>query len=96
MAGVSIAMLRGVDGFQLVASSGPTGTGIPAAGSFVVGTAAPTSPYDIELRYNTTDQNSASMTRKDIIIACEAFIRIHMEAGLQQPAGTYFLPGLGV
>jgi hypothetical protein len=89
-------MLRGVDGFQLVASSGPTGTGIPAAGSFVVGTAAPTSPYDIELRYNTTDQNSVAMTRLNIRLALDAFERILAEQGLQQPAGTYFLPGLGV
>lgn len=95
MAGVSIAMLRGVDGMQLTGTTG-TGTGIPAQGSFVIGTSAPTSTYDIELRYNTTDQNSVALTRKEIIIALKAFERILTEQGLQQPAGTYWLPGLGV
>jgi hypothetical protein len=96
MTAVSISVLRGVDGFQLTASSGPTGTGIPAAGSFVVGTSAPNSPYDIELRYNLTDQNSVALTRMNIQIALRAFERYLTEQGLQQPAGTYTLPGLGV
>jgi hypothetical protein len=92
MASISIAMLRGVDGFQLFATSGPTGTGIPAAGSFVIGTAAPTSPYDFELRINTTDQNSANVNKKDVQLALRAFDRILMEQ-LQQPAGTFMFPG---
>ena len=94
MAAVSIAMLRGVDGFKLDSASTPTETG--QNGSFVVGTSAPTSTYDIELRYNTTDQNSAAISRKEIIIALKAFERILTEQGLQHPAGTYWLPGLGV
>jgi hypothetical protein len=97
MTAVSISMLRGVDGFQLFDTTGtPSGTGIPAIGSFDIGTSAPGAGYDIELRYNTTDQNSAPVLRKDIIIAIRAMQRLLLEAGLQQPAGTYTLPGLGV
>lgn len=97
MTAVSISMLRGVDGFQLFDTTGtPSGTGIPAIGSFDIGTSAPGAGYDIELRYNTTDQNSVAMRRKDVIIALRAFERLLMEQGLQQPAGTYTLPGLGI
>ena len=91
-------MLRGVDGFQLFDTTGtPSGTGIPAIGAFDIGTSAPGAGYDIELRYNLTDQNGANLIRKDIILAVRAMQRLLLlEAGLQQPAGTYTLPGLGI
>ena len=41
---------------------------------FVHGTSAP-GTGDIELRVNTTDQNSANMTVKDIALALKAFAR---------------------
>jgi hypothetical protein len=60
MAGVSLSINRGVDGFKI--------------NDFTVGTAAPATA-DIELRYNVTDTNGKNLTRKDIILACQAFIR---------------------
>jgi hypothetical protein len=89
-------MYRGVDGFQLSAASLPTGVGIPALGSFVISTDAPTSGFDIEFRYQLLDLQSNPLTRKDLIIALKAIERILLEQGLQQPAGTYLLPGLGI
>jgi hypothetical protein len=65
-------------------------------GAVVVGTAAPTAGYDIEVRYNLTDQNSANLTRLDIRLVLEAVAALITEQGLQQPAGTFTLPGLGV
>jgi len=82
MAAVSIGLLRGADGFKRT--------------DFTIGSSAPTGGQDIELRYNTTDQNAAAMTRKDVHIALEAFIRLLKEAGVQVPAGTFTLPDLGV
>ena len=82
MANVSISIQRGVDGFKL--------------SDFTIGTAAPSGGVDFELRYTTTDQNSVAITRKDLHIALESMIRLIKEQGLQIPAGTYLLPGVGV
>lgn len=60
MAAISLSISRGVGGFKI--------------SDFTVGTSAP-GAGDIELRYNTTDTNAAVLTRKDIIIALEAFER---------------------
>lgn len=60
MAAISFSINRGVDGFKL--SDITVGTSAPGTG-------------DIELRYNTTDQNAANVTRKDIVIALNAFAR---------------------
>jgi hypothetical protein len=61
MAAVSFGLNRGQAGTQI--------------SDFVIGTAAPTASTDIELRFNTTDQNSKNLTRKDVVLACKAFIR---------------------
>ena len=42
--------------------------------SFTVGTSAP-GTGDIELRYNLLDGQSVAITKKDIVKACNAFIR---------------------
>jgi hypothetical protein len=67
MAAISLSINRGVDGFKL--NDFTVGTSVPGTG-------------DIELRYNTTDTNSKNLTRKDVIIACNAFIRALEEGKL--------------
>lgn len=67
MAGISLSISRGVSGFKI--SDFTVGTSTPGAG-------------DIELRFNTNDTNSKPQTRKDIILACEAFIRALQEGKL--------------
>jgi hypothetical protein len=67
MAAISLSLNRGVDGFKI--------------SDFTVGTSAP-GAGDIELRYNTTDTNSKNLTRKDVILACEAFRRVLEEGKL--------------
>lgn len=61
MAAISIAINAGNDGFRV--------------NDFTVGTAAPSASTDIELRWNTTDQNSNAITRKQVDIALKAFAR---------------------
>jgi hypothetical protein len=61
MAAISIAINRGVPGVK--------------ATDFTVGTAAPTASTDIELRFNTTDQNSNNILILDVIDAMEAIRR---------------------
>jgi hypothetical protein len=80
MTAVSLAVLRGVDGFQIK--------------DIAIGTAAPTATYDIELRFNLTDQNSIALSREDILVrAMNAFrIAILQGQGLQSPAGTPIIP----
>jgi hypothetical protein len=60
MAGISLSISRGIDGFKI--SDFTVGTSVPGAG-------------DTELRYNATDTGGKPQTRKDIILACKAFIR---------------------
>jgi hypothetical protein len=67
MAGISLSLSRGVSGFKI--------------SDFTVGTSTP-GTGDIELRYNTTDTNSKNLTRKDVILACMAFIRALEEGKL--------------
>jgi hypothetical protein len=67
MAGISLSINRGVEGFKL--------------NDFTVGTSTP-GTGDIELRYNTLDTNSHALTRKDVHNACKAFIRALEEGSL--------------
>lgn len=67
MAAVSFSIRRGVSGFKI--SDITVGTSAPGTG-------------DIELRYNTTDTNSANVTRQDIYNAMLAFQRALMEGKL--------------
>lgn len=60
MAGISISISHGVEGF--------------APSDFTVGTSAP-GTGDIELRWNTTDTNSNVLTKKDVVLAALALIR---------------------
>ena len=39
--------------------------------SYTIGTDAPTSTFDFELRYNLTDQNSVALIIKDLILFLE-------------------------
>ena len=75
MAAISISIKRGVAGTKI--------------SDFTVGTSAP-GANDIELRYNTTDTNSANLTKLDIILALHAFERKLTELE-QSPAGTYVI-----
>lgn len=59
MAGISLSISRGVTGMKL--SDFTVGTSVPGAG-------------DTELRFNTNDTNGKPQTRKDIVLACKAFI----------------------
>lgn len=68
MAAQSFYISHGANDFLL--SSYTTGTNAPAGGDF-------------ELRWNTTDSNGKNIDRKDIILFCEAAIRM-----LQQGGGT--------
>lgn len=60
MTAVSLSISRGQNGLRI--------------SDFTVGTSAP-GAGDVELRYNLLDTNSAALTRKDILIALEAFQR---------------------
>ncbi len=82
MTAVSVAINRGLHGFKI--------------SDFTIAASAPTGSADIELRYQLLDANSKALTREDVHIALEAFERIIKEQGLQSPAGTFILPGLGV
>jgi hypothetical protein len=75
MAGVTISTKRGVAGFTIT--------------DFTFATSSPVATYDIELRFNTTDQNSVSLTKLDVELALRAFERIITQAGLQVPAATF-------
>ena len=61
MAAISIAINRGSPGVQIT--------------DFTLGTSAPTADTDIELRFNTTDQNSAPVTIKDVLVGLLAIRR---------------------
>ena len=65
MAAISLSINRGVDGFKV--------------NDYTIGVLAPNA-NDVELRYNTTDQNGANITRKDLVQILEAFMRA-VEAG---------------
>lgn len=67
MAGISLSISRGVEGFKV--------------SDFTVGTSTP-GTGDIELRFNTTDTNSKVLTRKDVHNACKAFMRAMEEGSL--------------
>jgi hypothetical protein len=67
MAGISLSLGRGVEGTKI--SDLTVGTSTPGAG-------------DTELRFNTNDTNGKPQTRKDIILACKAFIRALEEGQL--------------
>ena len=64
MTAVSLTINNGVDGFK--------------NSDITVGTAAPTSTWDFEFRFNLVDQGSPSthnITAKECVIALKAFIR---------------------
>jgi hypothetical protein len=67
MAGISLSISRGVDGFKI--SDLTVGTSAPGAG-------------DMEFRYNTTDTNGKNLTRMDIRKALDAFERALAEGQL--------------
>jgi len=60
MAAISFSLNRGNDGFHI--------------SDFTVGTLAPNA-NDTEFRFNTTDQNAVTLTRKDLVQALKAYIR---------------------
>jgi hypothetical protein len=73
MAAISLSINRGNDGFRQDA--------------FTVGVLAP-GANDFEFRYNTTDANAAVITRKDVIVALEAFQRaVESDAFYFNPQG---------
>lgn len=61
MAAISLAINNGLDGFRI--------------SDFTIGTAAPTASTDFEFRFNTADQNSNTVTKKELEIALEAITR---------------------
>jgi len=74
MAGISLAINHGLDGFRV--------------SDFTIGTATPTGGTDMEFRFNTSDQNSNVLTKKDLLIALEAITRaIQSDAIFITPAG---------
>jgi hypothetical protein len=81
MTAVSIQSTRGVSGTKL--------------SDFAIDGLAPAS-LDMEVRYQLLDVNGAALTREDIILFIESVIRLLQEAGVQSPAGTFTLPGLGI
>jgi hypothetical protein len=81
MAAVSITAYRGWS------SSGNLGGGGFQLKDYTFGTAAPTSSFDFELRYNTTDANSKNVTKEDVIIFLKGLQRM-LEQVNQSPAGT--------
>jgi hypothetical protein len=73
MAAISLSVNRGVDGFKI--------------SDFTVGVLAPNA-NDVELRFNTTDANAATVTRKDLVQALEAFTRaVLADAQIITPLG---------
>jgi hypothetical protein len=70
MASISIAINRGDDGFKI--------------SSFTLGTQAP-STGDIQLCFNVQDTNSKNLTRKDVVLALEAFERAIKSGSLLTP-----------
>lgn len=60
MAGISISISHGVEG--------------TAPSDFTVGTSTP-GAGDIEVRWNTTDTNSNTLTKKDVVLGLMALIR---------------------
>jgi hypothetical protein len=60
MAAISLSLSHGVSGFTI--------------SDFTVGTSAP-GAGDFEVRLNTTNTNSANISRQDMVLALEAFIR---------------------
>lgn len=83
MAAISITAYRGWS------SSGGAGQGGFAIADYGFGTAAPTSAFDFEVRYNTTDGNAKAVTREDIIIFLKGVMRLLEQNGIQSPAGTF-------
>jgi hypothetical protein len=69
MAAVSIASTHGLGFFKL--------------SDFVTGTSAPTAGQDFEVRYNTTDQNGANISRLDLIVFLKG-----VQRALEQGGGT--------
>ena len=59
MTAVSLSISRGTSGTRET--------------DITVGTSAP-GTGDVELRYNLLDANSAALTRKDVVLALEAFL----------------------
>lgn len=73
MAAISLSIARGANDFN--------------PSSFTVGVLAP-GANDFEFRYNTTDANSATIPRKDVIVALEAIIRaLESDALFATPLG---------
>lgn len=60
MAAISLSLAHGVSGFNI--------------SDFTVGTLAPGAD-DFEVRLNTTDTNSKNISRLEMVLALEAFIR---------------------
>ena len=85
MAAISVTAYRGW------ASTGSASGGGFKLTDYTIGTAAPTSSFDFEVRYNTTDANSKAVTREDIIIFLRGVIRQLEQNGIQSPAGTPFI-----
>lgn len=61
MTAVAIGINRGVD--------------VNKSANYTVLTSAPTASTDIELRYQLLDAQSVALTKKDLVIALEGFIR---------------------
>jgi len=73
MAAISLSLQRGNDGFHI--------------SDFTVGVLAP-GANDFEFRYNTTDANAVTVTRKDVVQALEAITRaIESDALFITPLG---------
>lgn len=73
MAAISLSIQHGKDGFKI--------------NDFTVGVLAP-GANDFEFRFNTADANSNVLTKKDILIALEAFERaVESDAFFITPAG---------
>ena len=92
MTAVTVSWQRGTPGQFWLPGGQTTGGG----GGPVVAATAPTSGFDFEIRYNLTDQNSNPITRLDLQLFLRAAEALLVTQGLQQPAGTFTLPGLGV
>lgn len=57
------------------------GTGINDASTITPGTNAPSGTFDMEFRFNQTDQLSKHLTSKDLVLALKAFIRVIEQQG---------------
>jgi hypothetical protein len=77
MAAISFSISRGVSGTKI--------------SDITVGTSAP-GTADIELRWNTTDSNAKSLTKEDVVLACEAFKRALLQGGTT----VFFTSGMGI